>query len=114
MQLPLHIDADSGLSLQLQIFEQIRHLIADGRLRPGMRMPASRRLASDLGVSRNTVVLAYERLTEEGYLEMRQPVGTFVSSDLIPDTLAAPLPPVADDHDPARGRPRPPRFFRAQ
>src|SRR3546814_462439 len=79
-----------------------------------MRMPASRRLASDLGVSRNTVVLAYERLTEEGYLEMRQPVGTFVSSDLIPDTLAAPLPPVADEHHPAGVRRRARLFFRGR
>src|SRR3546814_14636643 len=45
---------------------------------------------------------------------MRQPVGTFVSSDLIPDTLAAPLPPVADEHDPAGVRRRARLFFRGR
>lgn len=80
MQLPLRIDFHSSQSLQLQIFEQIRRLITDGRLKPSTRMPASRVLADDLGVSRNTIVHAYEKLAGEGYLEMRKPVGAFVSA----------------------------------
>ncbi len=80
MQLPLRVAQRAGPSLQAQIFEQLRQLIADGRLKPDMRLPPSRVLAADLGVSRNTVVLAYERLVAEGYLEVRQPVGTFVAS----------------------------------
>lgn len=83
MQLPLQIDENTGESLQVQIFEQIRCLIVEGCLKPGARMPASRSLAADLGVSRNTVVLVYEQLVSEGYLEMRQPVGTFVARNLI-------------------------------
>lgn len=92
MQLPLHLDAESGQNLKRQIFQQIRCLIEDGRLKPGVRLPASRTMASDLGVSRNTVVLAYEQLVAEGYLEMRPPLGTFVSSTLLPDCLDTPLP----------------------
>lgn len=92
MQLPLHLDAETGQSLKHQIFQQIKRLIEDGRLKSGMRLPASRIMASDLGVSRNTVVLAYEQLVAEGYLEMRPPLGTFVSSALLPDCLDTPLP----------------------
>lgn len=91
MQLPLHLDTETGRSLQLQLFEQVRCFIHEGRLKPGMKMPASRLLARDLGVSRNTVVLAYEQLVAEGYLEVRPPVGTFVASNLLLDCLDAPL-----------------------
>lgn len=91
MQLPLRIDFHSGQSLQLQIFEQIRRLITDGRLKPSTRMPASRVLADDLGVSRNTVVHAYEKLVGEGYLEMRKPVGAFVSTKAV---VGSPMPAV--------------------
>lgn len=86
MQLPLRLDAKARQSLQLQLFEQVRRLIAEGRLRPGARMPASRVLAIDLGVSRNTVALAYERLAAEGYIEMRSPIGAFVANNVIPDS----------------------------
>lgn len=92
MQLPLHLDTETGQSLQSQLFQQIRRLIQEECLRPGMKLPASRMMARDLGVSRNTVVLAYEQLVAEGYLEVRPPVGTFVSSDLLPDCLDTPLP----------------------
>lgn len=85
MQLPIHIDENATEGLQIQVFDQVRRLIVDGRLKPGAPMPASRVLAGDLNISRNTVVLAYERLESEGYLEVRQPTGTFVSSNIIPD-----------------------------
>lgn len=90
MQLPIGVDQKAAQSLQLQLFEQVRRLILDGRLKPGTLMPASRVLASDLNLSRNTVVLAYERLMSEGYLEVRQPAGTFVSSSVIFDAPSQP------------------------
>lgn len=93
MQLPIRIDDSADEGLQLQVFEQIRQLIVDGRLKPGAPMPSSRVLAADLGISRNTVVLAYERLECEGYLEVRKPTGTFVSSNIIldsPEPIVAP------------------------
>ncbi len=92
MQLPLQCDADSTLSLQDQLFSQIRQLILNGCLTPGTRMPASRMLASDLKVSRNTVVLTYDRLIAGGYLESHHPVGTFVASDFVPDDVCSPAP----------------------
>src|SRR5699024_1036950 len=73
MQLPLQCDADSTLSLQDQLFSQIRQLILNGCLTPGTRMPASRMVASDLKVSRNTVLLTYDRLIAGGYLESHHP-----------------------------------------
>ncbi|MBR0824326.1 PLP-dependent aminotransferase family protein [Bradyrhizobium manausense] len=66
---------DEGLVAQLT--SQLRSLIATGRLGKGRVLPSSRRLASDLGVSRNTVTYAFEQLAAEGYLEAshgRRPV----------------------------------------
>lgn len=68
---------DDGLVAQLT--SQLRSLIAAGRLGKGRALPSSRRLASDLGVSRNTVTYAFEQLAAEGYLEAshgRRPVVT--------------------------------------
>jgi GntR family transcriptional regulator/MocR family aminotransferase len=81
MQLALEIDL-SAASLQAQVFKQIHGLIVSGRLRPGARLPGSRALSEQLGVSRNTIILAYETLTAEGYLECREGAGTYVSNAL--------------------------------
>lgn len=89
MQLPLVVDPRARDPLHAQIFEQIRGRILDGTLRPLARLPASRALAADLRLSRNTVVLAYERLAAEGYLEMRGPCGTFVAAEPTRDRPAA-------------------------
>jgi len=62
-------------------------LIVEGRLPPGSPLPATRSLARDLGVSRNTVVGAYLRLDEEGFLETREQIGTFVAARFKPDTV---------------------------
>lgn len=112
--MPLRIDGNNGQSLQLQLFEQIRRLILDGRLCACTRMPASRTLAADLGLSRNTVVLAYERLVSEGYLEMRQPVGTFVSEKVMADSPLQPAPPVTDERDANAVRRRTRLVFRGE
>lgn len=104
MQLPLGLDGSAGESLQSQLFEQVRSLIVDGRLRPGARMPASRILATDLGVSRNTVVLAYERLAAEGYVEMHSPIGVFVARNVIFDGPRRPKAPAASGQDDAEYR----------
>lgn len=80
----IRLSAGEGLSLQCQLFEQLRGLILDGTLKCGERLPASRVLSEMLHISRNTVTLAYARLVDEGYVEMRESVGTFVSAQ-IPD-----------------------------
>lgn len=87
LQLPLKLDASAVASLQSQLFEQIRDLILRGRLRPGTPMMATRALSRQLAVSRNTVLLAYDRLIAEGYLQSRPAVGTFVSVNLPEDCL---------------------------
>lgn len=69
-----------------QIYESIRASILKGELSAKTRLPSSRNLAQNLGVSRITVVNAYEQLFAEGYLEGKTGAGTFVASKL-PDEL---------------------------
>jgi GntR family transcriptional regulator/MocR family aminotransferase len=66
-------------SLGRQIQDQLRAAIRDGRLVPGERLPSSRRLAESIGVSRGTVVDAYEQLWAEGYVESAVGSGTRVA-----------------------------------
>lgn len=80
----IRLSSDERISLQCQLFEQMRGLILDGTLKGGEKLPSSRALSETLSVSRNTVILAYARLADEGYIDMRGSVGTFVSSQ-IPD-----------------------------
>lgn len=68
--------------LQDQIVDVLRHAVVRGELQPGDRLPPTRTLASDLAVSRNTVMLAYDQLTKDGYLEADRGAGTFVARDL--------------------------------
>ena len=82
MQVVLSVDPGDPRTLQRQLFDQIRDMILDNRLRSGDHVPASRALSEQLGVSRNTVILAYEQLLSEGYIESRPNVGTFVSTNL--------------------------------
>ncbi|WP_201724290.1 PLP-dependent aminotransferase family protein [Bradyrhizobium centrolobii] len=75
---------DEGLVAQLT--SQLRRLIASGRISKGGALPSSRRFASDLGVSRNTVTYAFEQLAAEGYLEAsrgRRPVVTIDGGERI-------------------------------
>ncbi|MFA7434107.1 MAG: PLP-dependent aminotransferase family protein [Gemmobacter sp.] len=89
MQVALTIDSRSPRTLQEQVFDQIREMILSGRLNVGDPVPGSRMLAGQLGVSRNTVTIAYDKLLAEGYLEIRPNVGTFVAPDL-PDMALGP------------------------
>ncbi len=73
------LDRAGQLSLQDQLRQWIVDAVHTGVLRPGCKMPSSRALADRLGVSRNTVVLAYGDLVAEGYLEAHERSGIFVS-----------------------------------
>lgn len=86
MQIPIQLEPHSGVSLQRQLFDQLRHDILSGRLVPGQRIPSSRELSAQLSISRNTVALAYELLHAEGYIESRRGIGTFVSP-VIPEEV---------------------------
>lgn len=77
------------------IFDQLRAGILSGALRPGSRLPPTRAYAAEMGVARQTVVLAYERLAAEGYTTARVGAGTFVAADL-PDEAPSPRAPPAD------------------
>jgi GntR family transcriptional regulator / MocR family aminotransferase len=74
---------------QSAVFDHLRHSILSGALPGGGRLPPSRSLAQELGVARQTVVLAYERLAAEGYVRGRTGSGTYVATDL-PDQAPAP------------------------
>lgn len=100
----LHVRLDNRAGLAAQIYGQLRDSILDGHLRPAEALPSSRDLAVRLGVSRNTVSLAYDRLVAEGYLTARAGSGTFVSdlfgSQFGAEPSASPRPP-----GPLRARP---------
>ncbi|MCP2158448.1 PLP-dependent aminotransferase family protein [Agrobacterium sp. 10MFCol1.1] len=76
-----------GPTLQEQLFIQLRRLIVNGQLARGARLPASRSMAKDLGVSRNTVNNAYDRLAAEGYIRRRPSSGFYVEESLPEDSV---------------------------
>jgi GntR family transcriptional regulator / MocR family aminotransferase len=92
-------------SRQQAVFDRLRQGILAGTLPTGARLPPTRALAEELGVARQTVVLAYERLASEGYVRARTGSGTYVAPDL-PDAAPAPAlpPPTAASSLSERGR----------
>lgn len=95
----IRIDRALDRKISVQLYMGLRDIILAGGLLPGERLPASRTLGADLGVSRMTVIEALDRLVAEGLLEARVGAGTFVSTALAgqpgrnrpPPTGAAPL-----------------------
>ncbi|APR35397.1 aminotransferase-like domain-containing protein [Paraburkholderia sp. SOS3] len=85
-QIPAPHDA-SALTLVDQLVQWARRRVDERVFRPGMRMPSIRKLALDKGVSRFTVVEAYERLVAQGYLDSRRGSGFYVR-----ERLASPMP----------------------
>jgi GntR family transcriptional regulator len=77
--LPVDLRKDSGIPLYLQVREQIRLLIHQGILKPGAPVPTVRGLAVQLGINANTVARIYRELEEEGLLDLRRGLGTFVA-----------------------------------
>ncbi|MBX6385638.1 MAG: PLP-dependent aminotransferase family protein [Microbispora sp.] len=75
----LVVDKAAG-GLAGQIAREVREAVRSGRLLPGTRLPATRDLARDLGVSRGVVVEAYEQLVAEGFLESKTGAGTRVAA----------------------------------
>src|SRR5260370_13914739 len=76
----LKLDADGAL--YDQIYRALRSQILGGRLTAAARVPATRDLALELGVSRNVAIMAYRQLLDEGYLTARKGAGTFVAREL--------------------------------
>lgn len=86
---PLLTLPDKSGVLYVRLYQRMRALILQGAWPPGMRLPSSRRLAEDLGISRNTASLALDQLLADGWIETRSRAGTYVSSELL--ILARPL-----------------------
>jgi len=76
----LFVDSNDSRALAVQLYEQLRDAITEGRLASGERLAPTRSVAADLRLSRSTVTEAYGRLTAEGYVEGRSGGGTVVSS----------------------------------
>ncbi|WP_295476761.1 PLP-dependent aminotransferase family protein [uncultured Pseudomonas sp.] len=84
---PAGIQLDRRQGLSRQLYQALRARILDGRLVGGTRLPASRDLAEALGISRNTVMRAYDQLYAEGFTEGRVGAGTYVAQ--LPEQTSA-------------------------
>jgi GntR family transcriptional regulator/MocR family aminotransferase len=82
----LVLDPAADAPLYRQVYEGLRDAILSGRLARGARLPSTRALAADLGVARNTVLLAFEQLRSEGYLYGRRGGGSR-AREVVPDAL---------------------------
>ena len=85
------VDRKAPAPLHRQIYDRYRAAIVSGALRPGQRVPSTRGLAAELGISRIPVLSAYAQLLAEGYFESRVGTGTAVSQSL-PDHDVSPEP----------------------
>ena len=95
------LDSTAGKSLQQQIREKLIQGILSGSIPPGHKMPSSRRMAEQLRVARNTVVLAYQQLVDDGFLVTRERSGFYVSDSVPQQGIishgGAPVPQQDDD-----------------
>lgn len=92
--IPLDPSADEPLHRQL--YQGMREAIRAGRLGPGVRIPSTRRLAEHLGVSRSTVLVAFDQLVAEGYVVGAVGSGSYVATELpdpLPERGPAPIAP---------------------
>ncbi len=104
----LHLDLDGGPaeSLRARVEHALREAVRSGRLAPGTRLPATRALCVELGVSRGVVVDAYAQLAAEGYLCTRRGGGTTVAATVAherpPPAGATQAPAIRHDMNPFR------------
>ncbi len=95
VRLPLSLPRRGSRQLLAALHAQLRAAILDGRLKSGMRLPSTRALAATYGISRNTVLAAFDLLLSEGYIVARRGSGTTVAEALshtaarkLPESLA--------------------------
>ena len=79
-------DRSSRISLYRQVYEGMRSAILEGRIEGGARLPSTRAVASELGVSRNVAIAVFEQLAAEGYVHSRVGDGTRVA-DIPPELI---------------------------
>jgi GntR family transcriptional regulator / MocR family aminotransferase len=82
----LELQTKDSTPLYRQLYDRLRMAILSGQLKPGAQLPSTRSLASELGISRNTVLLAYEQLLAEGYVDGKVGRGTTVAY-VLPETF---------------------------
>ena len=75
----LHISPGDGVPIYQQIVNQVKYLVASGRLKPGEELPPIRVLAKNLLINPNTVARAYRELEFDGVVTKRRTAGTYVS-----------------------------------
>jgi len=75
----IHISSKDGVPIYLQVVNQVKYLVASGRLAPGAELPPIRVLAESLLINPNTVARAYRELEAAGIVEKRRTAGTYVS-----------------------------------
>jgi 2-aminoadipate transaminase len=95
--IPLHLQPESHIPLYIQLRDQIRALVHGGDLRPGERIPASRELATQLGVHRTTVANAYAELESEGLISGHVGRGTFIRAETAARKISAVPHPTSGD-----------------
>jgi GntR family transcriptional regulator/MocR family aminotransferase len=98
----LRIDRKGKRPIYEQLYQGMREAILNGRLQPNDRLPATRLIAEELGVSRNIVVIAFEQLLMEGYIRSRSGAGSFVQAM---DATPSPPPAPRAGRRPGKGRP---------
>src|SRR6187399_3077946 len=76
----IHISQSDGLPIYLQIVNQVKYLVASGRLSPDQELPPIRALAEQLLINPNTVARAYRELEIAGVVTKRRTAGTYVSA----------------------------------
>lgn len=97
--LPIHLQPESHIPLYVQLRDQLRSLVHAGDLRPGDRIPASRELATMLGVHRTTVANAYAELESEGLIQGHVGRGTYIRGNGNGLKLTPPAPAVLNGHE---------------
>lgn len=101
----IRVDRTLPVPLHRQIYDAFRTAVTQGQLRSGQRIPSSRELADELGISRFPVVNAYAQLLTEGYLETRVGAGTVISRILPERRLQAAAPSIRPRKQPMAPRP---------
>ncbi|MBN2588861.1 MAG: GntR family transcriptional regulator [Sedimentisphaerales bacterium] len=80
----IRVSTNDGIPIYLQIINQIKYMVASGRLEPGDKLPPVRKLAEQLLINPNTVARSYRELEAANILNTRQGSGVFVSDGVSP------------------------------
>src|SRR5271154_3302424 len=87
---PISLDSSRKIPIYRQLYNWFRRAILAGQMRPGQRVPSTRALALELGISRIPVLNGYGQLLAEGYLETFVGAGTCVARSIPDETLTSP------------------------